>query len=127
MANTKAAEATTTPVTLGAPQGISLDTLPKREAPKREINTELANQYLAAITDNGGATDAVSYKTIEEARRVGNAARRLVDHVAPDGQRARMRSFPLDKGGFGWAVFLGDNKPRKLRADAGKARNGNGS
>lgn len=123
MANTKTAD--TAPVSLGAPQGISLDTLPKREAPRRTVNLELANQYLATISENGGATDAVSYATIDEARRAGNTARRLVDHVVPNGQRARMRSFPLDKGGFGWAVFLGEAKPRKQRSDTGKPRNGN--
>lgn len=107
--------------------GIDLNTLPKREAPKREIDTATANKLLAVVQKNGGATDSVRYDDIEAARKAGNKARRLLDHVAPDGQRARMRSFPVDGGGFGYAVFLGEDKPRKQRADAGQSRaNGNG-
>ena len=104
------------------PVAFDLDNLPKRTPPTREVDLTAANTWLATVQANGGASDGTAYENVEDARKAGNRIRRLLDNVTPEGQKAKMRTFPIEKGGFGFAVFLGEAKPRKQRSDAGSAK-----
>jgi hypothetical protein len=86
-------------------QTIPLADLPKREP--RGFDKEAAAALLAAVTaaPDSGASDGNAYGTEAEARKVAQKHKRLLAHVAPSGQVARSRVFPVD-GGFGWAVTL---------------------
>jgi hypothetical protein len=96
-------------------QTIPLNTLPKREP--RGFDKAKAAELLAAVQaqPDSGATDGKAYSTEPEARKVAAKIKRLLAHVAPNGQVARSRVFPV-KGGFGWAVLLAAAEAPKGKA-----------
>lgn len=98
--------------------GFDLSTLPKRQTKRTDIDA--ARALLAEIESNGAASDMASYKTAALARNAGLRAQRLVEHVAPAGKRASIRTFGIGKDGkpvagndapaFGFVVVLKDEK-----------------
>lgn len=92
--------------------------LPKREPPKaREFDAASANALLALVSVDGQtATDGATYAEIKDARSKANQARRLLEHVKPEGKDIKTRVYsPEGTEGFAWAIFLAPHKDRKPR------------
>lgn len=88
-------------------KGINLDTLPKRtRGPKVDIAA--AKALHAIVMKDGAASDFNKYDTAEKARAAGLRATRMLAHVTPDGKRAALRTFAVEGGKFGFAVFYKD-------------------
>lgn len=109
-----------------------LSALPKREAPTREFDANAANALLGIVwtgeaiaTDAAGGTvtasDGQGYADVKVARAKANAARRLLDHVRPDGTDIKTRVYSPEgaDGTFEWAVYLAPHKERKPRKSNG--------
>lgn len=104
-------------------QGFDLNSIPKRVTSR--VDLDEAKQLLATIQSNGAASDMAKYETAEKARNAGLRAARLVDHVAPAGQRATIKTFGVDGKGnptnvdpkaFAFVVSLKAAKAAKAEA-----------
>lgn len=78
-------------------QGFDLSSIPARVT--KRVNIEEAKSLLATIQKDGGASDMEHYETAEAARNAGLRAARLVNHVAPAGKVATIKTFGLDAKG----------------------------
>lgn len=78
-------------------KAFDLNTLPKRRTSRTDMNA--ARDLLAVVQANGAASDMASYETAGKARNAGLRAARLLEHVAPDGQAASIRTFGVDAKG----------------------------
>lgn len=110
-------------------QALALASLPKRKAPERTFDAEAANAILALAqaAEGQGVTDGTAYGDVKAARAAANKAKRLLSHVAPEGQVAKTALFGIDSdgnpvevnagsGSFGFAVWLiaaPEEKPAK--------------
>lgn len=118
-------------------QAMPLSAIPKRKAPERTFDQETADALLAIVSapiPEGGsaptATDGTAYADTKSARAEANKAKRLLSHVAPDGQIVKTAIFGLDAEGntvlasdkaakgFGFAVYLAPAPAEKAAAPA---------
>lgn len=88
-------------------KGINLDTLPKRTRGP-QVDVDAARKLATIVAKDGAATDATAYETPEKARAAGLRGVRLLNHVAPDGKRGALRTFALEGGKYGFAVYFKD-------------------
>lgn len=86
-------------------QAFDLSTLPKRETGPK-VDRKAAEALLTLIRKNGAATDGATYETAVKARTAASKATRMLAHVMSDNERATVRTFPLDGGGFGFTVYI---------------------
>ncbi len=86
-------------------QPFDLSTLPKRETGPK-VDLKAANALLNLIRKNGAATDGTTYETAVKARTAASKATRMLAHVLADGEKATVRTFALDGGGFGFTVYV---------------------
>lgn len=116
---------------------IALSSLPKRKAPEKTWSKEDADSILAILTatvegDQPTASDGVAYADVKAARSEANKAKRLVNHVLPEGKIVASLVFGLDAKGnpvaantagikaFGWALVLKDAPVEETTAKASK-------
>lgn len=101
-------------------KGIDLDSLPKRTRGP-QVDLTAAKKLAAIVAKDGAATDATPYDTAEKARAAGLRGTRMLSHVAPEGKRAALRTFPLEGGKFGFAVYFKDATANEADDEAADA------
>lgn len=85
-------------------QPFDINALPARNRGPR-VNLDEANALRDMIVEHGAASDQQPYDDAEKARTAGMKAVRMLSHVEiPAGQKASVRTFPLEGGKFGYAV-----------------------
>jgi len=104
---------------------ITLNTLPKRKAPGRTFDADAAVAILEIVSVTGeGYTDGVAYADSKSPRNAANAAKRLLNHVAPTGMVGKTAIFGIGAdgepvaastgaGSYGFALWL---VPAKVKA-----------
>jgi len=97
---------------------IALTSLPKRKAPGRTFDADAAVAILEIVSVTGeGYTDGVAYTDTKGPRAAANAAKRLLNHVAPSGMVGKTAIFGIGSdgepvtasagaGSYGFALWL---------------------